>query len=184
MTDEEPTLHQNGATATLEPPPPAETAKKTRKKGDDDLEYEVEFATPFGKLEFEFEPVAKKEQKDRERKQKAEREAAKRALKAAERAAASGERRGRGVLGTLAIVLVVLAVIAAIIAIAFWLFGRPERDDAKSEPSGFVEEPQPAQGLVGRARGRVRDAISAGRRASSDAQREQREKFEHMRSGG
>jgi hypothetical protein len=171
--------------AVAEPPDsPTVDEKKKSKKDDDDLDYEVEFATPFGKLEFEFEPLAKKDKKDRERKAKAERDAAKKALQAAERAAAKGERNGgRGVLGTLMIVFLVLAIIGAMIAIAYWLFARPgEEEDDLVRPE-FAQEPQPAQGLVGRARGRLRDAIRAGRSASREAQREQREKFEQMSHG-
>jgi hypothetical protein len=160
-----------------------------QKKQNDDLDYEVEFATPFGKLEFEFEPVRKKEKKDRERKEKAEREAAKKALKAAERAAArsaeSNERGGRGIFGTLMIIVLVLALIGAVIALAYWLFARPgEEEDDDAVPPEFAQEPQPAAGLVARIRGRARDALRAGRQASREAQREQREKFEQMSGSG
>lgn len=183
-----------GATAVADSPaeiagdaPRVEGKKPKGKKKDDDgdLEYEVEFATPFGKLEFEFEPQSKKEKKDRDRKAKAERDAAKKALQQAERAAASGGG-GRGFLGTLIIVLAVLALIGGAIAAAYWLFARPGQEEIDAIPPEFANEPEPqpaAQGLVARARGRVRSAISQGRQASRDAQREQREKFDQMAGG-
>ena len=86
--------------------------------------------------------------------------------------------------GTLLIILLVFAMIGAIIAIAYWLFARPGEDEGDVVPPEFAQEPQPAaQGLLGRARGRIHEAVRAGRQASREAQREQREKFEQM-SGG
>ena len=178
------------------PTPPTADGKKKRKKkkdDDDDLEYEVEFATPFGKLEFEFEPLDKKAKKDAERKAKAERAreaaAAKKAMelaKAAERASKSERGTGGGGPSRLLITLLVIGIVGGAIIIAYWLFARPGADDEDAIPPEFankdiVDEPEPvAQGFVARARGRVSDAIRAGRRASRDAQREQREKFERM----
>jgi hypothetical protein len=178
---EEATLTEGGV-AVAEPP--KEAAPPQQKKQDEDLEYEVEFATPFGNLEFEFEPLQKKEKKDKERKEKAEREAAQKALKAAERAAQTSDSGGRGLIGTLLIIFIVLGVLGAITAVAYWLFARPGEDEDEAVPPELAYEPQPSpQGFVARARGRVQDALRAGRQASRDAQREQREKFEQM-SGG
>lgn len=182
MAENEDTL--TGGVAVAEPEAPAEGPKK--KKQDEDLEYEVEFATPFGKLEFEFEPLTKKQKKDRERKEKAEREAAKKSARAAERAVADvRERGGRGLFGTLLIILLVMALIGTIIAVAYWLFARPGEDEEDAVPPEFAQEPPPAaQGFVERTRSRLRDAVRAGRQASREAQREQREKFEQMSGGG
>jgi hypothetical protein len=180
---EEPALNE-GDIAVAEPP--TGPTPKPKKKQDEDLEYEVEFATPFGKLEFEFEPLERKEKKDKERKEKAAREAAKKAEKAAERAALAAERGsgGRGILGTLLIIFIVLAVLGAIIAAAYWLFARPGEEEDEAVPPEFQHEPQPAaQGFVARTRGRLSDALRAGRQASREAQREQREKFEQMSRG-
>ena len=156
-----------------------EKRRKKQAKKDDDLEYEVELATPFGKLEFEFEPLTRKMKKDRERKAKAEREAAKKQaaelVKRAEREAS----RARG--GGGASRLMVVGVLAGAVILAYWLFARPEEEDAVPPEFASATEPQPAaQGFIGRARARVREAIRAGRRASREAQREQREKFERM----
>ncbi len=163
-------------------PPSGDKKRKGKRKKDegDDLEYEVEFATPFGKLEFEFEPLAKKERKDRERKAKAERDAAKKALKVAEKTAPHG---GGSFISKLVIVLLVLGLIGAAIAAAYWLFARPGESDEDAIPPEFANEPQPepaAQGLLAKTRTRVSAAISAGRQASREAQREQREKFDQM----
>jgi hypothetical protein len=189
--DEETLEREIGHVATAEPEAdksqdPHDGEKKRKKKSDDeDIDYEVEFATPFGKLEFEFEPLGKKEKKDRERKAKAERDAAKKSREAAEKALAHSynDSGGGGLLGKLLIVLLVLGVIAAVIGIAYWLFARPGEDD-NVIPEEFADEPARArQGFVAKARGRVSDAIGAGRQASREAQREQREKFEQATGG-
>jgi hypothetical protein len=185
MADEE-MIPGNGATALAELPlegtPPADDGKKKRKKkDDDDLEYEVEFATPFGKLEFEFEPSSKKEKKDRERKAKAERVAAQR--KAAELAKRAEREASRGGGGRLLLTLVIVGALVAAVIAAYWLFARPDEDEDAIPPE-FANEPQPApQGFVARAKSRLGDAVRAGRRASREAQKEQREKFERMTGG-
>jgi hypothetical protein len=184
MADEETTTN-GSATGVADPPqvdeislPPTQDRGKKGKK-DDDLEYEVEFATPFGKLEFEFEPTSKKEKKDRERKAKAERDAArKKAVELAKRAERESTSGGGG--GRLLPTLLVIGIIVAAVIAAYWLFARPE-EDLDAVPPEFANEPQPApQGFVGRAQSRIRDAVRAGRSASREAQREQREKFERM----
>jgi hypothetical protein len=172
------------ATEDVAPAPSKDDGKKKRKKKDeDDLEYEVEFATPFGKLEFEFEPLDKKAKKDADRKAKAERAAAKKAMalaKAAERAPKAGGSTGGGP-SRLLVTLLVIGVIGGAIIIAYWLFARPGEEENEVIPPEFANAPEPvAQGFAARARSRLSEAIRAGRKASRDAQREQREKFERM----
>jgi hypothetical protein len=121
--------------------------------------------------------VSKKQKKDAERKAKAERAAAKKAMELAKRAEQAPKGGGGG---RLLPMLIVVGLIAVVIIAAYWLFARPEEDEDAIPPE-FANEPQPApQGVVARARTRVSDAIRAGRRASGEAQREQREKFERM----
>ena len=147
---------------------------------DEGLEYELAFATPFGNVEFEFEPQSTRERKAAERKAQAERRAAQKAAEAAMRRA-----RGRKPLfsNRLLIVLVVVAVVGGAFIVAWWLFARPGDED-DGVPPEFANEPQPAaQGLLARSRQRVSDAIRAGRKASRDAQREEREKYERLSSG-
>jgi hypothetical protein len=178
--------HGSGGVAAPEAAGGPIDGDERKKKDDGDIEYEVEFATPFGKLEFEFEPLAKKERKDRERKDKAERDAGKKAREAAEKALArAGREGGGGLLSRLFVVVLVLGIIAALIGIAYWLFARPgEEDEVDAVPDDVAGEPAPArQGFAAKARGRVTDAISAGRGASREAQREQREKFRQAAGG-
>ena len=159
---------------------------KKKKEEDDDLEYEVEFATPFGKIEFEFEPLSKKQKKDAQKKERAERDAAKAAAKAAklaEKRALKGDAvssgGGRG--GTLLIALIIFGIVAAAVIIAVWLFARPGEDE-DAIPAEFraddATDPEPVapQGFVGR----VKNAVRAGKQASRDAQAEQQRKFEQM----
>ncbi len=169
----------DGADALAPPSGDKKRKDKRKKDEDDDLEYEVEFATPFGKLEFEFEPLAKKEKKDSARRAKAERDAAKKALNAAEKA--SQQSGGGGFFGKFMLALLVLGLVGAAIAAAYWLFARPGEEDADAIPPEFANEPQQVtQSFVARARSRIGSAISAGRQASREAQREQREKFDQM----
>ncbi len=164
--------------------PPAKLDDKRHKKSknnndDDDIEYEVEFATPFGKIEFEFEPLSKKQKKDEQRKARAERDAAKAVARAAKLAEQGATQSGRG--HGLLIALVIFAVVASIVALAIWLFARPGDDDVI--PAEFRADDAPApepQGFVGKMRGRAREAVSAGRKASREAQDEQLRKFEEM----
>lgn len=186
MADDELTRNQDAASVADHPDAAAplfgdeKLNDKRKKDEDDDLEYEVEFATPFGKLEFEFEPLANKEKKDRVRKAKAERDTAKKTLKAAQKAARQG---GGGFFGKLLIVLLVLGLVGAAVAAAYWLFARPGDEDADVIPPEFANDPQGEPvppGFAARARSRISSAVSAGRHASRDAQREQREKFDQM----
>ena len=66
-------------------PPAVEQSTKKRKKSndDDDFGYDVDFETPFGKIEFALEPSSVKERKDQERREKAEKDQANAAAKAA-----------------------------------------------------------------------------------------------------
>jgi len=192
MAEEETTTLDGAATAVADRPDEddddaelsskTDRGKKKGKKDDDDLEYEVEFATPFGKLEFEFEPLSKKEKKDRDRKAKAERDAAKKAAliaKLAEREPKSG-----GGAGKLLVMLLVIGLIGATIALAYWLFARTDAEADDVVPPEFANDPQPApQGVIARARARIDAAVHSGRQASREAQREQREKFERMTGG-
>ena len=158
--------------------PPDTGAASAKDGGDGDLEYEVEFATPFGKLEFEFEPIARKRKKDEERRAQAEQRAARKTAELAKKAQARAAKRGRGLLGNLVIILLVMAVIGALVAVAYWLFARPGDED-EAIPAEFSKgEPEPApQGLAAKARKRIGEAVRAGRHASRQAQREQERKY-------
>jgi hypothetical protein len=176
--------------------PTAKDAGKKRKKKDEPAvdEYELEFDTPFGKLEFEFEPRSVKERKDEEKREraaldaaKAEEKARKKAEKQAKRSAKKaaqivGEARGRG--SNLLPILLIFAIVVAAIGIAIWLFGRsPQDEDLDAVPNEFQKEPvgalaePPPHGGLGR---RIGDAIRAGRKASRDAQLEQERKFQDL----
>lgn len=173
---------------------PAPAAPKSKKNDDDgDLEYEWELETPFGKLELELEPRARKEEKERRKREKQERDAAKQAAKLAkkaERAAKNAAKKGAvaAAAGEIVVVkrsnlvpvLVVFAIVVAAIAIAFWLFARPGEDGEDEIPPELRTDESLAaaasrpQGLAAR----VKQAISAGRRASREAQAEQQRRFE------
>lgn len=173
-------------------PPKAEKKRKKQEKGVD--EYEVEFETPFGKLEFEFEPKSSKERKDREKREKQEADAAKAADKARKKAAKQAlkleqkglaaepvVKRGSSVLP----ILIIFAIVAAAVIVAIWLFARPGDEDPDKVPEEFLNdappEPEPApQGFVAKAQARVRDAVRAGKQASRETQREQQKKFEDL----
>jgi hypothetical protein len=171
------------ATGTAEPPSPptAEPAEKRHEDGDDH-EYELELNTPFGIVELEFEPRAKKERKDRERREKQQRLIAEREARAAVKKA---ERPGkRGGPNSLLIILLVLAIVAGAIALAIWLFARPGEEDQDAIPNEMlkepaVEPPAPA-GFVDKLRARLREAVRQGRRASREAQREQQQRFREI----
>jgi hypothetical protein len=176
--------------------PPRPRQKKNKKDKDPD-EYEIEFETPFGKLEFEFEPKSTKERKDREKREKQAADAAKAAEKQRkkdEKRAANLEKKGligaveapqskRG--GSILPILIIFAVIAAAVIVAIWLFARPGDEDPDRVPEEFLNdapvEPAPVpQGFVAKAQARVRDAVRAGKQASRDTQREQQKKFEDL----
>lgn len=167
-----------------------------RKHRDEDeaAEHEVELLTPFGKLELEFEPTPKKEERDRKKREKAEREAAKAAKHEAEAAKKRGkaaaatvvEKQGGGH-GTLLTVFVVLAVLAAAVGVAVWLFARKPEDLESVPPEyrapGGEPEPEP-QGFVAKARQRIAHAVHAGQQASREAQVEQQQRYEDLTRGG
>ena len=181
---------ESTATATVEPEEIETersfgpiTASKERKG--DELEYEVGFDTPFGKLEFELEPRSLKAKRDKRRKERAAREAQRAAVlavrKAEEDAIKAEKRRTR--LPIFLAVLVGFAVIAALIALAVWLFARPGDDDADIPPelrSGDLDADESQGGLFARLKRRVTKGIREGKRASLEAQEEQRRKFEEM----
>lgn len=167
--------------------------KKKEKDADDEPEYEVEFQTPFGKLEFEFEPVTSKEKRDKKRTAQAERDTAKKAAEASKKAeqlvtkqAASGGGGG----GKLLLVLLVIGAVMALVALAIWLFARPGIDDDEAVPPEFRNDGAGAvddmamvdapHGFAGKARARIRSAVRAGRHASREAQQEQEQRFENM----
>ena len=163
--------------------------KRKKSKGEEELEYEVEFETPFGKIEFELEPTSSKERKDRERREQAEREVAKAAAKAAKQAERQLKKRGaehvveRSGGSKLLPILVVFLLVAAVIALAIWLFARPGEEEKDVVPPEFRTGDVPAeepQSFVAQARQRIRQAVRSGRQASREAQAEQERKFQDL----
>jgi len=178
----------NGATAVLDraseeatqAAKAAKKAEKKKRKKKDEQEYEVELATPFGKLEFEFEPTSRKKEKDEEKRRKAAAKAAKEAAKIAKKGEAAPAKGGSRVLP----VLIIFGIVAAAVIVAYWLFARPE-DETETVPEEYRNpEAAPAtqgpQGFVAKARSRIREAVRAGKQASREAQREQQERFEEL----
>lgn len=167
--------------------------KKAASKEDKDVdEYELEFATPFGKIEFEFEPKEKKAQKDQKRKEKQERQAAVQKAIAHRKSAERAEKRASGSGGSrILLTLIVLGAVAAAVGIAYWLFARPGEDEDTVPPEfrsaegeaerALAEEPQ---GFAARVRHRVSSAVRAGRQASRETQEETERRFQDMTSGG
>jgi hypothetical protein len=174
--------------------PQAATSDKKKKKDDEELEYEWEFETPFGKLEFELDPKARHEEKERLRREKAEREEAKKAARAAKKSERQAIKMGlrdvdvaAAAAGQIVIVrrsnwlpvLLVFALVAAAVIVAVWLFARPGDDDTDVVPEEFRADGAPAaapppQGIAGR----LKQAIRAGKKASREAQAEQQRRFE------
>jgi uncharacterized protein HemX len=165
---------------------------------DDEPEHEIEFMTPFGKLELEFEPTTKKEERDRKKREKAEREAAKAEAAAAKRAEQEAEDAKKrpsskqvevvaksGGAGKLIVILAVLGLIAAAIGVAVWLFARKPEDLERVPPEyRAVElEPEP-EGFVPKMRHRLRHALREGQQASREAQMEQQQRYEDLTQGG
>jgi hypothetical protein len=157
------------------------------KDEDDELEYEMEFATPFGKLEFEFEPKQKKDRRVKARKEKEARESAKKArvaaLKAEQKAAKKAQKKGG-----FPVVPVIILALLALTVLAIWLFARPGEDEDDAVPADYLADPQQPvapepQGFVAKSKARLRNAVRAGKRASRDAQREQEEKYQQMTGG-
>ena len=175
------------ADETLEPAEANEDKKAKKRKNkkkdeDEDAEREIEFETPFGKIELEFEPTSKKKKKDAARREKAEREAARAAQKAQQKLTEQQSKatRGGGGGGKLLIVLLVIGLIGATIAVAWWLFARPAEElDEVPEQLRVAPEPEP-QGAIAKVRARVRDAVRAGKQASSETQREQQARYEQI----
>jgi hypothetical protein len=163
------------ATATVEAP--AEPPE------DESIDYEIELNTPFGIVELEFEPRAKKERKDRERKERQAKKAAEKAALKAKREADKALRRGPPVL----LILLIIAIVGVGIALAVWLFARPgeEEEDVPEYllPAVDGAVPQPPQSFIERARTRIREAVRQGRQASRDAQREQQQRYRGMSNG-
>ncbi|HEX5480220.1 MAG TPA: hypothetical protein VFY79_10925 [Dehalococcoidia bacterium] len=171
------------------------------KDDEEDADHEIEFSTPFGRFELEFEPRSKKERRDRKKREQRERDAAKKAadlaLKArqqAEQALTKREggkdKKGGGLLGKLVLALVIFALIGGAIAVAYWLFGRrPEELEAENVPPEYravdveIASVEPA-GFVPKIRERLRRAVRAGRRASMEAQMEQQARYEDLTRGG
>jgi hypothetical protein len=163
---------------------PEKKSRKAKKKDDDD-EYEVEFETPFGKLEFEFEPRSSKERRDREKREKAALIAAKEAAKAEKKAEQRRAKAatGGGGRGRLPLIILAIVLVGGAIVLAYWLFARPVPEDrvpeeflAEPEPEG---EPEPAA-FIDRMRYRVKNAVRAGRRASYETQLEEQRRYEGM----
>jgi hypothetical protein len=189
-------MARDAATATLERAPVAPKERNgvtpAKPSEDEGIEHEIEFDTPFGKLEFEFEPRSRKAKKDEERKKKREQQAAlaaeQSAKKAAEKAAKKAERAARGRRGGgLLIVLAVLALIGIAVAVAWWLFAHPEEDeqpDFEAVPPELREAKHELEveqrSAPQRLRDRLRNAVRAGRRASREAQDAERQRFEEM----
>lgn len=172
--------------------------RKQQHDADDDAEHEIEFLTPFGKIELELEPTAKKQERERKEREKAERQAAKAEAAAAKRAeqeaaeARAGARargivvqRGGGV-GKLLVILAVFGLIAAAVGVAVWLFARKPEELERVPPEyravELAEEPEP-QGFVAKVRHRLRRALREGQRASRDAQIEQQQRYEGLTRG-
>ncbi|MBF6599862.1 MAG: hypothetical protein IVW36_05065 [Dehalococcoidia bacterium] len=172
--------------------------RKKQHDDDDAAEHEIEFMTPFGKLELELEPTAKKQERDRKKREKAERQAAKAEAEAARRAeqeaahARAGTRaqevvvKGGGGMGKLLVILAVFGLIAAAAGVAVWLFAREPAELERVPPEyravELADEPEP-QGLMAKVRHRLRRALREGQRASRDAQIEQQQRYEGLTRG-
>ena len=197
MAQDEATLGEIIAVAERPGPAPApsgaSTPENTRKKSKDEEEfgYDVDFETPFGKIEFALEPSAAKERKDRERREKAARAASKAAAKAAKKAerrmmkgSAEEQIIARSGGSKLAPILLIFLIVAGIFVLAIWLFARPGEDEQDAVPPEFRHEDAPAEpapmGFAAKAQHRIRQAVRAGRQASREAQAEQERKFQDL----
>ena len=175
------------AQATISPP-----ARKRKKSDDeDDFGYDVDFETPFGKIEFALEPSSVKERKDEERREKAEKDQAKavaRAAKKAEKQMKKDDRQQQIIIreggSKLVPILLIFLLVAGAVALAIWLFARPGEAEQDAIPVEFLnDDAQPApvpQGFAAVAQSRIRNAVRAGRQASRDAQAEQDRKFQDL----
>jgi hypothetical protein len=162
---------------------------------DDDLEREIEFSTPFGKIELEFEPTSSKQKRDERRRENERADAEKSAAKAAKKAARQLERHGEAAVeatrkggGMLLPVLIVLGLIVAAVIVAFWLFARPgaETEEVPEQYRNPDLEPvaEAPQDFVTTARRRIGQAIRAGKQASREAQQEQEHRYQDLTHGG
>ena len=165
--------------------------KRKKSNDDDDFGYDVDFETPFGKIEFALEPSSVKERKDLERREKAEKDRAKADAKAAKKTEAllkksNGQQqiimREGG--SKLVPILLIFLLVAGAVALAIWLFARPGEPEQDAIPVEFLnDEAQPApapQGFAAVAQSRIRSAVRAGRQASREAQAEQDRKFQDL----
>jgi flagellar basal body-associated protein FliL len=185
------------------PPAPVEAKagknKKSRKNNDqsidDDLEREIEFSTPFGKIEFELEPTSGKQKREERRREKERADAEKAAAQAAKKAARQLEKHGEAAVeatrkggGMLLPVLIVLGLIVAAVIVAFWLFARPgsETEEVPEQYRNPELEPveEAPQDFVTTARQRIGQAIRAGKQASREAQQEQERRYQDLTRGG
>lgn len=166
---------------------PSKSGKKRKKsKAEEDFGYDVDFETPFGKIEFAMEPASVKEQKDQERRGNAEREAAKAAKQAEKRLKQGAPERVvvRGGGGKLVPILLIFLLVAGAVALAIWLFARPGEEEPDVVPAEFRNDDAPAepepQGFAAKAQQRIRQAVRLGRQASREAQAEQERKFQDL----
>jgi hypothetical protein len=192
MADDE--ARTNDAIAIGERPesaPPTPDTKRKKPKDEEEFGYDVDFETPFGKIEFALEPSSVKERKDRERREKAERDAAKAAAKTAKKAEKQLRTRSaeqplvvRGAGSKLVPILLVFLLVAGAVALAIWLFAQPGEEEQAAVPPEFRNEDAPAEpeplGFAAMARQRVRNAVRAGRQASRETQAEQERKFQDL----
>lgn len=172
------------ARATIAPP----TKKRKKSQAEDDFGYDVDFETPFGKIEFALEPSSVKERKDQERREKAEKDRAKAAAKKAENQMKKGDGQKQIIIreggSKLVPILLIFLLVAGAVALAIWLFARPGEPEQDAIPVEFLnDEAQPApapQGFAAVAQSRIRSAVRAGRQASREAQAEQDRKFQDL----
>lgn len=158
------------------------------------IDYEWQFATPFGKIEFDLDPKDLHEEKERRRQEKKARAEARKAERLAKLAAKEAEKRGIHVpvvivkRNNLLPALVIFTIVVTAVGIAIWLFARPEEDeDLDAVPPELRnanalagEEEQPASGIFGR----IKRAVREGKKASRDAQNEQQQRYEELSKQG
>lgn len=178
--------------------PPAGKKRKNKKQKDDPIEHEIEFSTPFGRLEFELEPTDAKQKRDERKREKQQADNERARAKAAKKDAKRRDKAGMAVAevlaprksgSTLIPVLIIFGLIIAAIALAVWLFARPGDEAEDAIPDEFrnpeavpaVAEPQ---GFAAKAQQRIRQAVRAGKQASREAQAEQEKRFQDLTSGG